>query len=262
MPIPEPNAGESEEDFMGRCMEQVLGEGYEEDQALAICLGQIKSEKAMELKSYEITKSEVDLDERTFEGYASTWSEDQVGDVIHRGAFMKSISEAFPAKRIKVLWQHSEPLGMPIEMREDDYGLWVKAKVSKTRLGDEALELMRDGVIDRMSIGFSIPKGKADFDEKGVRHIREAKLMEFSPVTFPANEAAMITGVKNLRDAIEHGAQIQDVQQLVKALDDLKALIASLEPSTDTPIEDQPPELAELFDSVSSLGDFARNRLF
>ena len=89
--------------------------------------------ESMELKSYEIKESSVDLDERTFQGYASTWDEDKTGDVIHQGAFLKSITEAFPAKRIKVLWQHNEPLGMPIEMREDSYGLYVKGKVSKTR---------------------------------------------------------------------------------------------------------------------------------
>ena len=260
MPIPTPEFTETESEFISRCVEFMVGEGYADDQAAAICYRQYEG-KSMELKSYEIKESSVDLDERTFQGYASTWDEDQTGDVIHQGAFLKSITEAFPAKRIKVLWQHSEPLGMPIEMREDGYGLYVKGKVSKTRLGDEALELMRDGVIDRMSIGFSIPKGKSDYDENGVRHIREVKLMEFSPVTFPANEAAMITGVKSLQEAIAHGAKIQDVQELVKALDDLKALIASMEPQS-TPVEDQPPELAELQILALSLGDFARNRLY
>mgnify|MGYP000867376569 CR=1 FL=1 len=43
--------------------------------------------------------------------------------------------------------QHAQPIGIPVEMREDAKGLWVKARVSKTALGDEALvELMRDSV--------------------------------------------------------------------------------------------------------------------
>lgn len=216
----------------------------------------------MELKSYELKESSVDMDARTFEGYASTWDKDQVDDIIHRGAFAKSIAEAFPTKRIKVLWQHSDPLGMPTEMREDDYGLYVKGRVSKTTLGDEALELMRDGVVDRMSIGFMIPKGKSDWDDDGIRHIREVKLMEFSPVTFPANESAVITGVKSIQEALRNGAEIQDVQHLVKALDELRALIAKQEPSNDTPADEQPPELDELKSLFSNLGDFARHRLY
>ena len=214
----------------------------------------------MELKSYELKDSYVDMDERTFKGYASTWDEDKVGDVIHQGSFIKSINEAFPAKRIKVLWQHSEPLGMPTEMYEDNIGLYVKGKVSKTRLGDEALELMRDGVVDRMSIGFMIPQGKADYDEDGVRHIREVKLMEFSPVTFPANEAAIITGVKNIEQALEY-AQVSDYPALIKRLDNLKALIEQKQPQS-TATENQPPELDEVADLIKSLSSYARNRVY
>jgi HK97 family phage prohead protease len=216
----------------------------------------------MELKSYELKESAVDLDQRTFEGYASTWDKDQVGDVIHQGAFIKSISEAFPAKRVKVLWQHSEPLGMPLEMREDGFGLYVKGKVSKTRLGDEALELMRDGVVDRMSIGFMIPQGKSDYDENGVRHIREVKLMEFSPVTFPANEAAIITGVKAIEDALQHGAQITDYPAFIKRLDNLRALLNKSQPENSTVDGEQPPEVDEVKALLLSLGSFARTRLY
>jgi len=214
----------------------------------------------MELKSYELKDSYVDMDERTFKGYASTWDEDKVGDVIHQGSFIKSINEAFPAKRIKVLWQHSEPLGMPTEMYEDNYGLYVKGKVSKTRLGDEALELMRDGVVDRMSIGFMIPQGKADYDEDGIRHIREVKLMEFSPVTFPANEAAIITGVKNIEQALEYANEI-DYPALLKRLDNLKALIEQKQPQS-TAIENQPPEFDQVKALIESLSSFARNRVY
>lgn len=215
----------------------------------------------MELKNYAIDDNEVDLDERTFAGYASAFEEDSVGDIIHQGAFVKSITEAFPAGRIKVLWQHSEPLGMPVEMREDSYGLFVKGKVSKTRLGDEALELMRDGVIDRMSIGFMIPQGKSDYDEDGKRHIREVKLMEFSPVTFPANEAAIITGVKNIEQALELGAKVLDYPALLKRLDNLKALIEQKQPHS-TVDDNQPLELDEVKNLIESLSSFARNRLF
>jgi len=215
----------------------------------------------MEVKAYELKESNVDMDERTFEGYASTWDEDQVGDVIHRGAFIKSINEAFPAKRIKVLWQHDDPLGMPVEMREDDYGLYVKGRISKTALGDEALELMRDGVVDRMSIGFMIPQGKFDFDDKGVRHIREVKLMEFSPIMFPANEAAIITGVKRIEQALEF-ANIVDYPALLKRLDDLRALILQKQPQDSTAMQDQPLELDEVKSLIESLGSFARTRLY
>jgi len=172
----------------------------------------------MELKSIEFKADNVNIEERTFEGYASTWDLDKIDDVIHQGAFAKSIQEAFPKGKIKVLWEHSKPLGMPLEMREDAKGLYVKAKVSKTKLGDEALELMRDGVVSTMSIGFSIPKDKSYIDEKGVRHITEVKLFEFSPVTFPCNDEAIITRVKSLLNITKSqklkNAFTQDIETL------------------------------------------------
>ena len=81
-------------------------------------------------KSFVIKQDNVNLEERTFEGYAATWDKDLVDDIIYPGAFTKSIQEAFPAGKIKILWQHYEPLGMPLEMKEDSYGLFVKGKVS------------------------------------------------------------------------------------------------------------------------------------
>ena len=190
-------------------------------------------------KRFEIKQGNVNLQERTFEGYAATFDKDLVDDIIHQGAFQKSINEAFPANRIKVLWQHDEPIGIPIEMKEDTYGLWVKAKVSKTALGDEALELMKDGVIDRMSIGFRIPIGKSEIDDYGVRHIKEVQLMEFSAVTFPANEGAIITAVKDIERALEKGVKVSNKEDLITHLKGIKTKCGldgkcHSEPSPDT----------------------------
>jgi uncharacterized protein len=136
---------------------------------------------------------------REFEGYASTWDKDLGNDQILAGAFKKTIQERFlehPKKSgVKILWQHNDPLGLPTHMEEDSKGLYVVGKISKTRLGDEALELMNDGVIDQMSIGYDVVKD--DFSEDGqTRYLKELVLYEFSPVTFPMNPAADIVSVK------------------------------------------------------------------
>lgn len=208
----------------------------------------------MERKALEFKDASVDIDARTFEGYASTWTKDLVGDIILPGAFAKSIEHKFKVGRIKVLWQHSDPLGMPTEMREDSAGLYVKGKISKTRLGDEALELMRDGVVSSMSIGFSIPKGGADWDDDGItRTIKEVDLFEFSPVTFPANPAAVITGVKSFdpRDVerILREAGYSRSQAKAIANGGVKSLREAGEENED---------LGDLFKSFTQLGDFAR----
>lgn len=208
----------------------------------------------MERKALEFKSASVDIDARTFEGYASTWDKDLVDDIILPGAFKKTIEQKFSTKQIKVLWQHNAPLGMPTEMREDAAGLWVKGRISKTALGDEALELMRDGVVSSMSIGFSIPKGGAEWDADDNRIIKEIDLFEFSPVTFPANPKAVITAVKSL-DA-------RDIERILReagySRSQAKAIanggVKSLREAGE-----ETPDFADLQKSIASLGDFARS---
>lgn len=214
----------------------------------------------MEFKSVELKETAIDMSARTIEGYAATWDLDQANDIINKGAFTKTISEGFPAGRVKMLWQHDKPLGMPSEMFEDDRGLYVKGKISRTQLGDEALELMRDGVVDRMSIGFSIPQNKAGFNEEGIRIISEVKLFEFSPVTFPANEAAHILAVKSLHEQLiiakSKGINPQDVKEFTHMLSELKALVNIEEPLKDTLIIDK-PRYDDTLSVIKSLGAIA-----
>lgn len=207
----------------------------------------------MQVKSFSLKGGGVDIDARTFEGYASTWDKDLVGDIIMPGAFTKSINESFPAKRIKVLWNHGEPIGMPIEMREDERGLFVKGKISKTARGDEVLELMRDSVVDTMSIGFTIPAGKSE-SSGDVRIIREVRLMEFSPVTFAANPMAAITDVKRLGEMLRaQELSDQDKKYLASFVADIQALVKA-EPQSTQPAS-KPLELGELHALFKNFGE-------
>lgn len=205
----------------------------------------------MKFKSLDFKADSVSVKDRTFSGYASTWDLDLGGDLITRGAFTKTIQEA--GGRVKVLWQHSEPIGRPVAMEEDEKGLFVTAKISKTRLGDEALELMHDGVIDRMSIGYRIPEGKSEYNADGIRIIRELKLLEFSLVTFPMNEAAVITDVKRVRDmiSVKQNFSKKDLGELSNMVDELTALLKR-EPPKGTRATQQPQEMAGLMSAIES----------
>lgn len=219
----------------------------------------------MEFKSVKFEAAEIDPDERTFEGYAAAYGNvDSDNDIIEMNAFAKSIKEGFPAKRIKVLWQHKTdtPIGLPVEMREDSKGLWVKSKISRTAKGDEAIELMRDGVIDRMSVGFSIPGGKSQIDGQGIRHIYEGKLFEYSLVTWPANDQAVITGVKTLKELREfsdnEGLSEKARNELLAELAGITALLKG-EPLKSTQPAGQPPMSSDQIRILinSTLGDLA-----
>jgi len=140
----------------------------------------------------------VDTDLGIFEGYASVFNVvDTYGSSIQRGAFSKTLRER--GDKIKVLWNHEEddPIGKPLEMREDDHGLYVRAQLTRgVQKADEALLLMKDGVINTLSIGFNVPRGKESIVD-GVRQIHEVKLYEFSPVVFESNDQATINSVRS-----------------------------------------------------------------
>lgn len=155
----------------------------------------------MEQKTFEFKLTATDPEGRTIEGYAAVFgNKDLGGDVIHPGAFTKTLAER--GGKVRLLWQHNpgEPLGKLLEVREDPAGLFIKAVISDTMRGRDALALLRDGAIGGMSIGYDAIPGGTDFskdaDGNSVRNLREIKLWECSLVTFPMNEQAGVTALK------------------------------------------------------------------
>jgi len=134
-------------------------------------------------------------------GYGAVFNNvDSGGDIILPGAFKKSIAEWQKRKAMPpILWQHmsSEPIGLWDEMAEDDRGL----KLSGTLFGElpqaqVATALLKRKAIKGLSIGYRTID--ADINSKTfVRSIKEAVIYEFSLVTFPMNQKAGVTAIKN-----------------------------------------------------------------
>lgn len=138
-------------------------------------------------------------DDGSFEGYASTFGNVDSGyDCVMPGAFTRSLLER-PAARIKMLWQHdrTQPIGVWTDATEDSKGLFVKGAllVNDIKQAAECHALMKAGVIDSMSIGYKTME--ADFTQSGVRQLKEVGLYEISMVTFPMNDQATVTTVKD-----------------------------------------------------------------
>jgi HK97 family phage prohead protease len=163
----------------------------------------------MRIKSLPFEVKAADAAKREIEGYAAAFMNvDSWGDRIMPGAFTKTIQEN--ASRIKVAWQHDswDVIGKPLELKEDEIGLFTRSYISKTQRGDEALTLAKDGVITEMSIGYRLVPDKFTLNDWGGYDIYELKLMEYSLVTWAANPLARVTGVKSA-----------DVAQLLRATD-------------------------------------------
>lgn len=144
-------------------------------------------------------------EEGVIEGYVTKWGTlDSYGSMFQRGAFTKTLQER--AKKVRVLWNHEEePIGVPVELREDEVGLFARLRlVLSVRRARETYDLVKAGAIDSFSFGFRTIK---DAWVDGVRQIKEVALFEVSPVIFPANESAQITGVRHMDGGREYRAE-------------------------------------------------------
>lgn len=133
-------------------------------------------------------------------GYASIFDfKDHHGDVVKKGAFAKTLDTK---KSIKFLWQHdqSSPIGKINKIYEDSKGLYIEASITNgTSKGKEAIDLVKKGIINGLSIGFNIIQ--SHMLTNGVREITEIDLWEVSLVTFPANgKSELIEVNENISD--------------------------------------------------------------
>lgn len=157
---------------------------------------------------------------RIVKGYLSAFNNvDSDMDVIRPGAFAKSIEErgvrSTSNRKIKFLHQHmaTEPCGVLLELKEDDFGLYFESQIERTPLGDVVLERYANGTYTEHSIGFKyvwnncgyiqmpIP-GHDDLPPLDVFECKELNLFEGSVVTWGANMNTPFLGFKGTKEDI------------------------------------------------------------
>lgn len=99
----------------------------------------------------------------------------------------------------QLFWRHQEPIGALTSWADEEDGWAVRAKVSATTLGRDALTLARDDVVRRFSVGFDPLEWEELHDEDGTVTIRHTKVLvrEVSLVPHPAYEGARLTEVRH-----------------------------------------------------------------
>jgi HK97 family phage prohead protease len=135
---------------------------------------------------------------RRIQGFASIFgNRDSQGDIVVKGAFARTLKER---EDVKVLWQHdrARPIGKQESAYENDQGLAVTGVLSDTSfVRDEVLPLVKDGVVNGLSIGYDVAAGGEEQSKDG-NLLKDLELFEWSIVTFPANERARVTEVKSV----------------------------------------------------------------
>ncbi|MED3681825.1 phage major capsid protein [Bacillus thuringiensis] len=168
---------------------------------------------------------------------------------IRSGAFKRALERA---ENIDFLYEHdnkkilADTQSGKLVLREDERGLYMEATISKTTWGQDAFELIKDGIIQKMSFGFRALKDKVTKGTNGIyeRVVHELELLEVSAVRKPAYVQSSIaarsleivdeiniredintmniTELKNTRlEIIKHGKQLK-VEQRKRDLDEFE----------------------------------------
>ena len=142
----------------------------------------------MEIRHFE---ARADVEERTITGLAVPYGQEANIGGAYQERFVAGAIDS--VEDVKLFYGHEEPIGKIIEGRDTEEGFEILARVSDTPKGNEVLTLMRDGVLNKFSVGF-IP---VEQEQDGSTITRtKVNLKEVSVVPFPAFAGANITEVR------------------------------------------------------------------
>ena len=142
----------------------------------------------METRSFEVR---LDVETREVTGLAVPYGSTADIGGVYREAFAPGAIRS--VEDVKLFWQHSEPIGKILEGRDTEAGFEIRAKISDTPRGNEAYTLLRDGVINKFSVGF-VPVEQTRDGDLVTRTLVDLK--EVSLVSFPAFAGASVAEVR------------------------------------------------------------------
>ena len=171
---------------------------------------------------------------RTITGVAVPWDTPATvssGESVSfkRGAFDVN------AKAPKLLEGHdmTQLRGVVTELVEAEEGLLFTAKFANTRASDEAIELVKAGAYDSVSVG-AIPV-KFKYDKNGTMVVSKANLVEISLVAQPAFADAVITEIAASQPDEESEEEVVEPQpQDISEEETMSQVIPTVEASAET----------------------------
>jgi HK97 family phage prohead protease len=163
-------------------------------------------------------------DGRTIYGIAVPWNapmriNDTLVEEFQRGAFDHQVRASAgqlgaPVSRISYAREHL-PLGGTLigrvsMMRNDGAGQYVELRVAKTPAGDETLELVREGALPHLSIGFRERQDGNLRKAGGIVSRTKADMFEIASTLEGAyGDLAMAAGVRSAAGGYGPGAMIE-----------------------------------------------------
>ncbi len=212
--MPNPQPGESQQQFVDRCVPIVLADGTAEDsdQAVAVCnqMWDGRSKQGFRLEYRNTLPVAVETREdgpSRLVGHAAVFYRQGVPETefrpfegwverIRPGAFRAAIERK---DDVRAVFDHGDLLlgrtkSGTLRLSEDDTGLRYEVDLPNTNGAKDLVELIQRGDISGSSFKFIVDE--QDISEDGdetVREIRSVSLFDVGPVIFPAYEGTSVT---------------------------------------------------------------------
>jgi HK97 family phage prohead protease len=176
------------------------------------------------------------LPSRSISGVAVTYDETAT---VNDGTKVRFLQGSLPVtgRDPKLFMQHdsNQIVGKVVERVDTPQGMMFTAKISATRLGDEALTLANDGVIDAVSVG--VTPTKFSYDEEGVMIVEAATWQELSLVSEGAFSGAVITEVAASKpDEVAEGIPETELTSAIQSEQEQPQEIKDMSDKNETPV--------------------------
>jgi HK97 family phage prohead protease len=167
--------------------------------------------KTMGIQGSKLKFSNVSADLMEFEGYASVYGNvDLQGDVIHYGAFAGVVEKQNSSPIFVNHDTNAIPVGKFLPTREDTYGLYGVGVLTKgLSTVPDLWAAMKANTMEGLSVNFPIKGTTFQKTATGYDFTKIEVLKELSICTYPANESAGFTVLKNM-DGLETIRDIED----------------------------------------------------
>ena len=181
------------------------------------------------------------LNEGEFLVYPSTFirKPDSYGDVVAKGAFVKTIQEWKDSGNVLPgLYGHrmDDPdyfVAGATEMGEDEHGWWVKGEFDlDSPKGKQVYRLVKGRRLNQLSFAYDVrEEARVELEDgQKANELRDLKVYEFSFVPVGANQDTSVVAIKAITDGIKAGRVLSAKNEaaLREARDSLDSVLASL----------------------------------
>lgn len=210
MPLPKPHSGESQDDFISRCMsdETAMDDFPDQEQRLAVCFRQWREERGM--TGMERKQLRVEIKDAEKGIVRAAFARMEVKD--HDGDW--TLPGAFGEQKVRVSayghasWMGELPVGKGTITEQEGEAVAELRFFMNTASGREHFETVKEmGDLQEWSYGFDVLETgeiTEELDQMGVRRVlKKLKVHEVSPVLLGAGVGTRTLAVKALEQLLD-----------------------------------------------------------